>query len=179
MYYFVLKSKNQKKFLNLFMKKIMILLLLVSCSPSWHVNKALKKQPNLFAHESDTIRLELTKYDTIRTLEGYEVVRTKYDTIIVTRTKIVQAKSKYDYKAERDSLDHALKMNKAMNRFNENKMAYELKLAKENTKVVTVTEKSKNKGWAKWIFLSVLLLVLAYFGKIIVGAFKNMPVNQR
>ena len=161
------------------MKKIIILLLLASCSPSWHVNKAIKKQPNLFAHESDTIRLELTKYDTIRTLEGYEVVRVKFDTIIVTNTKVVQAKSKYDYKAERDSLRHDLKKAKVRYDFVQDSLKNALKLAKENTKVVKVVEKSKNKGWAKWIFLSILLLVIAYFGKIIIGAFKNLPVNQR
>lgn len=161
------------------MKKIIILLLLVSCSPSWHVNKALKKQPDIFSHESDTIRLELTKYDTIRTLEGYEVVRTKYDTIIVTNTKIVQAKSKYDYKAERDSLRHDFKKAKQRYDFVQDSLKNALKLAKENTKVVKLVEESKNKGWAKWIFFSILLLVIAYFGKIIIGAFKNMPVNQR
>lgn len=161
------------------MKKIIILLLLVSCSPDWHVSKALKKQPDLFAYESDTIRLELTKYDTIRTLEGYEVVRTKYDTTIITKTKIVQAKSKYDYKAERDSLRYDLRKAKVRYDFVQDSLKNALKMAKENTKVVTVTEKSKGKGWAKWIFLSILLLVIAYFGKIIIGAFKNMPVNQR
>jgi hypothetical protein len=161
------------------MKKILLLLFLVSCSPSWHVNKAIKKQPDIFNHESDTIRLELTKYDTIRTMEGYEVVRVKYDTTIITRTKIIQAKSKYDYKAERDSLRYDLRKAKVRYDFVQDSLKNALKLAKENTKVVTVTEKSKNKGWAKWIFLSILLLVLAYFGKIIVGAFKNMPVNQR
>jgi predicted choloylglycine hydrolase len=163
----------------LFMKKILLLLLLVSCSPSWHVNKALKKQPDIFAHESDTIRLRVTNYDTIRLPVGYEVIKREYDTIIVTNTKIVQAKSKYDYRVERDSLRYDLRKAKVRYDFVQDSLKNALKLAKENTKVVTVTEKSKNKGWAKWIFLSVLLIVLAYFGEIIVGAFKNMPVNQR
>jgi copper chaperone CopZ len=99
------------------------------------VNKALKKQPDIFTHESDTIRLELTKYDTIRTLEGYEVVRVKYDTIIVTNTKIVQAKSKYDYKAERDSLRYDLRKAKVRYDFVQDSLKNALKIAKENTKV--------------------------------------------
>lgn len=172
--------------LNLLMKKILLLLMVASCSPAYHVNRALKKQPDIFSQESDTIRLELTRIDTIYTGRGYGIVTTKYDTIIVTNTKVVEAKSKFDYKAERNQLRYDLSVIKQIAHQREDSLSYALKMAKQNVKVVkeetkqikTVTKSEKRDFW-KWIFLSILLVVIAYFGKIIVSAFKNIPTQDR
>lgn len=160
--------------------------MVASCSPAYHVNKAIKKQPDIFRTENDTIRLELTRIDTIYTGRGYGIVTTKYDTIIVTNTKIVEAKSKYDYKAERNQLRYDLNVIKAIARQKEDSLSHALKLAKQNVKVVkqetkqikTVAKSEKRDFW-KWIFLSILLIVIAYFGKIIVSVFKNIPTQDR
>jgi hypothetical protein len=50
------------------MRYLTLLILLSSCSASWHVKKAIRKDPNIFEADTitviDTIRIEVPKVDT-------------------------------------------------------------------------------------------------------------------
>jgi hypothetical protein len=92
---------------------ITLLLILASCSTAWHYNKIEKKDPNFWSQFNDTIQIPFKIYDTIYhegdTIAIIERIEYK-DTIIQTRT--INPKSRFDYKAQRDQLRHALKLEK-------------------------------------------------------------------
>jgi hypothetical protein len=92
---------------------IIILAILASCSTAWHYGKIEKKDPNFWSQFNDTIQIPFKTYDTIYqdgdTIAIIERIQFR-DTIIQTRT--INPKSRFDYKAQRDQLRHALKMEK-------------------------------------------------------------------
>jgi len=104
------------------MKKALIfLLLLTSCrTPEQLINKAQRKDPSIMGMFNDTLRIPYVTYDTIfHNGDTIAIIqRVAYrDTVIQVRQ--IHAKGKYDYKRERDllkfqkdSLSHALKMEK-------------------------------------------------------------------
>jgi hypothetical protein len=98
------------------MKALVILTticLLASCSTAWHYGKIESKDPNFWSQFNDTIQIPFKTYDTIYH-EGDTIAiieRIEYrDTIIRTRT--INPKSRFDYKAQRDQLRHELKLEK-------------------------------------------------------------------
>jgi hypothetical protein len=92
---------------------IILLVILASCSTAWHYGKIERKDPNFWSQFNDTIQMPFVTYDTIfHNGDTIAIIqRIEYrDTIIQTRT--INPKSRYDYKAQRDQLRHALKMEK-------------------------------------------------------------------
>jgi hypothetical protein len=95
-------------------KKITIILVLIlsACSAPWHLQKAIKKQPDIIQVIPDTVTTWVNVKDTIWTERGYIVRDTLIEVKTVTNTIYIQPKSRFDYKSERDSLRHVLKMEK-------------------------------------------------------------------
>ena len=122
--YAELKKKQPKKS-HLFGKVVLLAVLLSSCSAQWHVERALKKNPNIITEkvivqkdtlivrdsvqytdtfvtqEIDTIKIENERVSTIvyRFRDTFRVVQTlKGDTIRITQkvvTPVVEAKPSY------------------------------------------------------------------------------------
>jgi hypothetical protein len=92
---------------------LILLAILASCSTVWHYGKIESKDPNFWTQFNDTIQIPFKTYDTIYQ-DGDTIAiieRIEYrDTIIQTRT--INPKSRFDYKAQRDQLRHALKLEK-------------------------------------------------------------------
>jgi hypothetical protein len=92
---------------------IILLAILTSCSTVWHYNKIERKDPNFWSRFNDTIQMPFVTYDTIYQ-DGDTIAiiqRIEYrDTIIQTR--MINPKSRFDYKSEALQLRHALKMEK-------------------------------------------------------------------
>jgi len=88
------------------------LLILSACSAPWHLQKAIKKQPDIIQVIPDTVTTWVNLKDTIWTERGYIVRDTLIEVKTVTNTIYIHPKSRFDYKSERDSLRHVLKMEK-------------------------------------------------------------------
>jgi hypothetical protein len=96
------------------MKQLLILtgiIILSSCSTAWHYNKIERKDPNFWSQFNDTIQMPFVTYDTIYH-DGDTIAiiqRIEYrDTIIQTR--MINPKSRFDYKSEALQLRHDLKI---------------------------------------------------------------------
>ena len=66
------------------MRYLALIFILSSCSASYHVKKAVKKDPTLLNPVSDTIRIEKTLIDTVYTSDStfyIEVKTVQFDTI--------------------------------------------------------------------------------------------------
>jgi hypothetical protein len=92
---------------------IILIAILASCSTAWHYQKIERKDPNFWTQFNDTIQIPFKTYDTIYhdgdTIAIIERIEYR-DTIIRTRT--INPKSRFDYKAQRDQLRHELKLEK-------------------------------------------------------------------
>jgi hypothetical protein len=92
---------------------IILIAILTSCSTAWHYNKIERKDPNFWSQFNDTIQMPFVTYDTIYH-DGDTIAiiqRIEYrDTVIQTR--MINPKSRFDYKSEALQLRHALKMEK-------------------------------------------------------------------
>tara|TARA_R110000772_G_scaffold120327_3_gene226504 strand:- start:916 stop:1341 length:426 start_codon:yes stop_codon:yes gene_type:complete len=74
------------------MRYLALIFILSSCSASYHVKKAVKKDPTLLNPVSDTIRIEKTLIDTVYTSDStfyIEVKTVQFDTIIQYQKMIV------------------------------------------------------------------------------------------
>jgi len=126
------------------MKKILFLsLVLYSCSSQWHINRAIKKDGSILNQYNDTIQLNRIVYDTIFGADGDTIAIIQrveyYDTII--QTKYVKGKTRFEFKFQRDSLLHVLKMerqftkqNKVDNKFKADSLQHLLKMERQFTK---------------------------------------------
>ena len=168
------------------MKNLLFLsLVLYSCSSQWHINKAIKKDGSILNQYNDTIQLNRIVYDTIFGADGDTIAIIQrveyYDTII--QTKYVKGKTRFDFKFQRDSLLHVLKMerqftkqNKADNKFKADSLQHLLKMERQftkqnksnkraekvNSRQDNRTERSSNKT-ILWCLLSLLVGVVIGF----------------
>lgn len=74
------------------MRLLAILFILSGCSASYHVKKAVKKDPTLLNPVSDTIRIEKTLIDTVYNSDStyyIEVKTVQFDTVIQYQKMIV------------------------------------------------------------------------------------------
>ena len=87
---------------------IIIIAILTSCSPDWHLRRAKFKQPNILQRFNDTIRLSNFRYDTIYYNDTFEVVKTIYERDTIIETKYLAPKPRYKtrwkYKTIRDTV---------------------------------------------------------------------------
>jgi hypothetical protein len=157
---------------------IILLAILASCSTAWHYGKINKKDPNFWSQFNDTIQIPFKTYDTIFH-EGDTIAiieRIEYrDTIIRTRT--INPKSRFDYKAQRDQLRHELKMEKERtkqlaieNRTFREKLKQENKTERTVTRQTQKTERKQNRYTALGVSL-LLCMIWFVIGGILGMAF--------
>jgi hypothetical protein len=159
------------------MKKITIILVLIlsACSAPWHLQKAIKKQPDIIQVIPDTVTTLVNFRDTIWTERGYIVRDTLIEVKTVTNTIYIQPKSRFDYKSERDSLRHVLKMEKEFtkqariqSKEDVKKARFEAREAIKKNKQYESTLRTKirrenRSNWWKWLLAGLVLGVLIRF----------------
>ena len=88
--------------------KIILLIFLTSCSATWHMKKAVKKNPDIIQTKRDTVSIYIPKFDTIMGLDTFYIRTsyTRFDTII--DVKYIAPKTRYqtriEYKTHRDTV---------------------------------------------------------------------------
>lgn len=86
------------------MRWLALIFILSGCSASYHVKKAVKKDPTLLNPVSDTIRIEKTLIDTVYTSDStyyIEVKKVQFDTVIQYEKMIVPVyKTRYETRQE-------------------------------------------------------------------------------
>jgi hypothetical protein len=159
------------------MKKITIILVLIlsACSAPWHLQKAIKKQPDIIQVIPDTVTTFVNFRDTIWTERGYIVRDTLIEVKTVTNTIYIQPKSRFDYKSERDSLRHVLKMEKQatkqariQSKEDVKKARFKAREAIKKNKQYESTLRTKirrenRSNWWKWLLAGLVLGVLIRF----------------
>jgi hypothetical protein len=159
------------------MKKITIILVLIlsACSAPWHLQKAIKKQPDIIRVIPDTVTTWVNLKDTIWTERGYIVRDTLIEVKTVTNTIYIQPKSRFDYKSERDSLRHVLKMEKQstkqariQSKEDVKKARFEAREAIKKNKQHESTLRTKirrenRSNWWKWLLAGIVVGVLIRF----------------
>jgi hypothetical protein len=158
-------------------KKITIILVLIlsACSAPWHLQKAIKKQPDIIQVIPDTVTTFVNFRDTIWTERGYIVRDTLIEVKTVTNTIYIQPKSRFDYKSERDSLRHVLKMEKEFtkqariqSKEDVKKARFEAREAIKKTKQEEYTKRAKirrenRSNWWKWLLVGLVVGLLIRF----------------
>jgi len=87
---------------------LILLVILSSCSPHYHIRRAKYKQPDILQQWNDTIQLTDVRLDTIFYNDTFQVVQTvtKRDTILQTR--YLKPKTRYEtrwkYKTVKDTV---------------------------------------------------------------------------
>ena len=150
------------------MKNLIILLaILTSCSPDWHIRRAKFKQPNILQRYNDTITLRNVRTDTIYYADTFAVVHTltEYDTIIQKR--YLKPETRYEIRYRRreanDSLKHVLKLYETkMNAFNDSiKRMARLEIIKARQKNRTERTKSRRLWWL-WLIVGFVGGIFTY-----------------
>jgi hypothetical protein len=137
------------------------LLILSACSAPWHLQKAIKKQPDIIQVIPDTVTTWVNVKDTIWTKEGYLVRDTLIEIKTVTNTVYIQPKSRFDYKAERDSLRHVLAMEKQHIKQARLQTREAIKKAKEyeRTKRTEIRVENRSNWWV-WLLAGIAIGLL-------------------
>ena len=128
---------------------IIIIALLTSCSPDWHLRRAKFKQPNILQKYNDTITLKNVRTDTIYYADTFAIVHTltEYDTIIQTRYLKPETRyqTRWKYKTIRDTV-------RIKERTQRNK-----------TKQKNKTERTKSRRlWWLWLISGFVSGIFAY-----------------
>ena len=133
------------------------LLILSACSAPWHLQKAIKKQPDIIQVIPDTVTTWVNVKDTIWTERGYLVRDTLIEVKTVTNTIYIQPKSRHDYKSERDSLRHVLAMEKQATK----QARHDVRKAKseQRTKRIEIRAQ-KRSNWLKWLLAGIAIGLL-------------------
>jgi len=75
------------------MKKLILFLLLTSCSAPYHIRRAVKKNPNIITEKVDTVRFTFNKIDTIERISNdtvyTEIIVREIDTMFLTKYKFI------------------------------------------------------------------------------------------
>lgn len=137
-----------------------------SCSPDWHINRAVKKgaviQPDTipeYIYQTDTIR------DTI-TGEIIRIERTVLDTIHTVKYDVMYVPmSRQERKAYRDSLKYAHKNHKADLNAYKDSLRFERDKHKQTEKTERTDSRKTSRSWFWFIlgFFSGAAVVLFFF----------------
>ena len=142
--------------------QIFLVFFLVSCSASWHLNKAVKKGAEL-----EVVKVPEYVYDTIYdTVENKVIIRTRIkDTLWNEKTVVkyvpkTRIEYRYDYKRFKDSLRHYRRV-----------YSDSLQNAFKTAKIENRTERKKDNRFNRiaWWFMAffVVLLIIYILGKIL------------
>jgi hypothetical protein len=136
------------------------LLILSACSAPWHLQKAIKKQPDIIRVIPDTVTTWVSLKDTIWTERGYIVRDTLIEVKTVTNTIYIHPKSRHDYKSERDSLRHVLAMEKQATK----QARHDVRKAKSEQRTKRIEIRAQNRSnWWKWLLAGLVIGVLIRF----------------
>lgn len=146
------------------MRWLALIFILSGCSASYHVKKAVKKEPTLLNPVSDTIRIEKTLIDTVYTSDStyyIEVKTVQFDTIIQYEKMIVPVyKTRYETRQENKTERKRLRHQK-----NEVKQIHKTKRfeAKQERKIAN--------NWYKTAFfyslaINLIFLVIYFFKRL-------------
>jgi hypothetical protein len=140
---------------------LIIPILFAACSAPWHLQKAIKKQPDIINAITDTVTTWVNLKDTIWTERGYIVRDTLIEVKTVTNTVYIQPKSRFDYKAERDSLRHALAMEKQATKQARIQARQEIKNTKveQRTKRTEIRQENRSNWWV-WLLAGIAIGLL-------------------
>jgi hypothetical protein len=143
---------------------LIIPILFAACSAPWHLQKAIKKQPDIINAITDTITTWVNVKDTIWTERGYIVRDTMIEIQTITNTVYIHPKSRFDYKSERDSLRHVLAMEKQHTKQARLETREEIKKAKEyeRTKRTEIRVENRSNWWV-WFVVGFVVGVLIRF----------------
>jgi len=137
-----------------------VLVILSACSAPWHLQKAIKKQPDIIRVIPDTVTTWINLQDTIWTERGYIVRDTLIEVKTVTNTIYIQPKSRHDYKAERDSLRHVLAMEKQATK----QARHDVRKAKSEQRTKRIEIRAQNRSnWWKWLLVGLVVGLLIRF----------------
>jgi hypothetical protein len=143
---------------------LIIPILFAACSAPWHLQKAIKKQPDIIKVIPDTITTWVNVKDTIWTERGYIVRDTLIEVKTITNTIYIQPKSRHDYKSERDSLRHVLAMEKQATKQARLDTREAIKKAKEyeRTKRTEIRVENRSNWWV-WFVVGLVVGLLIRF----------------
>jgi hypothetical protein len=127
---------------------IILILILFSCSPDWHIRRAKFKQPDILTSLNDTIKLKDVRVDTIYYADTFAVVHTITERDTVLETKYLKPDTRYQTRWKYKTIRDTVKI-------------------KERTKRIDVrqdnrTERKENRSYWYWWLI---------FGAIIGGIF--------
>lgn len=163
------------------------LLILFSCrTPQQLIDKAIKKQPDIFGKYKDTFRIPTIHYDTVWTETGFEVIKEIHYTDTIIELRYIAPKSKYDYKSERDALRHALALERLNARKYKDSLTEARKIAKFTEKTARVesrTDRVKSRTersrWWVWLITGIFIGLILTFLLRIAKKFMNIPTSNR
>ena len=117
---------------------IILLVLLSSCSPDYHIRRAKFKQPDILQKWNDTIQLTDVRLDTIFYNDTFQVVQTvtKRDTVIQTR--YIAPKTRYETRWKYKTIKDTIRIKE--------------RYAYKETKQEERTERKQSRSWW-WIWL--------------------------
>jgi hypothetical protein len=143
---------------------LIIPILFAACSAPWHLQKAIKKQPDIIQVIPDTVTTWVNVKDTIWKERGYIIRDTLIEVKTVTNTVYIHPKSRFDYKSERDSLRHVLAMEKQHVKKARLDTREAIKKAKEyeRTKRTEIRVENRSNWWV-WLLVGMGLMVLIRF----------------
>lgn len=136
-------------------------LALYSCSPDWHINRAVKKGAVI---QADTIPEYIYQTDTIRdtiTGEIIKIERTVLDTIHTIEYDVIHVPmSRQERKAYRDSLKYAYKKHKADLNAYKDSLRFERDKHKQTEKTERTESRKASRSWF-WFLLGFILGAVA------------------
>src|SRR6056297_782260 len=117
---------------------IILLVLLSSCSPDYHIRRAKFKQPDILQKWNDTIQLTDVRLDTIFYNDTFQVVQTvtKRDTVIQTR--YIAPKTRYETRWKYKTIKDTIRIKE--------------RYAYKETKQEERTERKQSRSWW-WVWL--------------------------
>ncbi len=137
---------------------------LIGCrTPQQLIDRAIKKDHSILATFNDTIQLERIVFDTIFGEDGDTIAIIqrveRYDTVLQVR--YIHGKSRFDYKAERDSLAHALKMEKQKTK--QNRTNQRTERSQERTERTTTRQEGKStRNSGKVVLWALISLIVGF-----------------
>jgi len=155
------------------MVRILILaLILSSCSSTYHLNKAIKKEPTILQNKTIRDTIKVSKIDSIPYIVNdtirYKLIERITDTIIELEYKYINAPTtrherRLKEQTERIELKYKFKLGKII-------AEYDFKTAKlvarlnKRVKNVKVRQENKRSNWYLWLVIG---LVIGFFSRFI------------
>jgi len=149
------------------MKYLICILLLASCSASWHLQKAKKKGAKF---QQEIVYKYITEVDTV-TNEVIIVDSVPYETIKIEYIPKTRIELKFDHKKFKDSLRfERMRLSSDLKRFKDSlRFASRITISDNKTLVKTAKIEKRTSRWWLWLLIG---FCLNYIYKLAVKYFK-------